>query len=579
MTEADEPTIVYLDVDDEITSAAARLRRTEAERVVFVLPYGSRLATSRINFRLLAREAASRGKHLEIVAADASARALAGTAGLAVHASVGAFEGREANPDGGAGSVGAAGSAGAAGVAEVAGAAMPPAAAPSGEQWPLAPVVPGRADDTTETRVLAVPRSAEPVPIVGRARPLVRPRVAIAIALILLLVVGGGGLAAFLYLPSATIVLHPATQPMGPLTLTVDARTDVASPDPTSLVVPAHQYTFDLSASQTFTTTGKKVTDTPATGSVTFQNLDPTSSRAIPAGSVVSTTSGIKFATVSPIRIDRAKLHGLTIVPSTGSVAVQAVVAGVAGNVAANTITVIPPGYDPTFLQVNNPQPTTGGTHTETPQVSQQDVNAALATLNQALVSDLGAKVAAGDGVPAGTTLLAETQAVGSTTPSVDPTTLVGQAVATFSLGLTATGTAIGVDTSPVQGLAAAQLATQVTPGWQLVDGSTTVAVGRPSVSGLAVTIPVTASATEIRVVDRDALLAQIKGLGLPAARAVLEGYGQVQISLWPDWVTVVPGDTGRISLTIDTSTTSPSPAPAGSGPEQSSPSPAPAGS
>ena len=84
--------LVYLDVDDEITSAAARIRSTEADRITLVLPYGSRLATSRINFRLLAREAAARGKQLDIVCADASARALAAAAGLPVHASVAAFE-------------------------------------------------------------------------------------------------------------------------------------------------------------------------------------------------------------------------------------------------------------------------------------------------------------------------------------------------------------------------------------------------------------------------------------------------------------------------------------------------------
>ena len=96
---ADEPArtpvlshLVYLDVDDEITSAAARIRATEAEQITLVLPYGSRLATSRINFRLLAREATERGKRLAIVCADGSARALAAAAGLPVHASVAAFE-------------------------------------------------------------------------------------------------------------------------------------------------------------------------------------------------------------------------------------------------------------------------------------------------------------------------------------------------------------------------------------------------------------------------------------------------------------------------------------------------------
>ena len=49
--------ILYLDTDDEITTAANRVREADATRIAIVLPYGSRVATSRINFRLLSREA------------------------------------------------------------------------------------------------------------------------------------------------------------------------------------------------------------------------------------------------------------------------------------------------------------------------------------------------------------------------------------------------------------------------------------------------------------------------------------------------------------------------------------------
>ncbi|MCJ7711969.1 MAG: hypothetical protein MUQ32_14200, partial [Chloroflexi bacterium] len=85
-------TIVYLDADDEITSAATRIRSAEATRVGLVLPFGSRVATSRINFRLLAREAQTNGKRLDIVAPETSARALAASAGLPVFASVAEYE-------------------------------------------------------------------------------------------------------------------------------------------------------------------------------------------------------------------------------------------------------------------------------------------------------------------------------------------------------------------------------------------------------------------------------------------------------------------------------------------------------
>src|SRR6478736_7285828 len=90
--------IIYLEVDDEITSAAARIRTAEADRLAVVLPYGSRVATSRINFRLLSRDALTHEKRLSIVAGDPATRALAASAGLPVFASVAEYEASEEGP-------------------------------------------------------------------------------------------------------------------------------------------------------------------------------------------------------------------------------------------------------------------------------------------------------------------------------------------------------------------------------------------------------------------------------------------------------------------------------------------------
>src|SRR4051794_3022025 len=84
--------IVYLDVDDEITSAAARIRTSPTPRIALVVPYGSRIATSRMNFRLLSREAIVSNRRLSIVSGDAASRALAASAGLPVFASIGEYE-------------------------------------------------------------------------------------------------------------------------------------------------------------------------------------------------------------------------------------------------------------------------------------------------------------------------------------------------------------------------------------------------------------------------------------------------------------------------------------------------------
>src|SRR5450432_2422323 len=114
--------VYYLDVDDEITSAAARIRASQDPRVGLVVPAGPRIAPPRINFRLLAREAVERNRALSIVSTDPAARALAASAGLPVYATVGDFEADQGDQIGGlaGGQLGAAGSvvAGGAGVAD-----------------------------------------------------------------------------------------------------------------------------------------------------------------------------------------------------------------------------------------------------------------------------------------------------------------------------------------------------------------------------------------------------------------------------------------------------------------------------
>ena len=70
--------------------------------------------------------------------------------------------------------------------------------------------------------------------------------------------------------------------------------------------------------------------------------------------------------------------------------------------------------------------------------------------------------------------------------------------------------------------------------------------------AGSVITFPVTVEALEVRLVDGDALLGRVRGLGLPQARTVLKAYGDVTITVWPDWVTTIPTLEGRATLTID---------------------------
>ncbi|HET7702230.1 MAG TPA: hypothetical protein VFK35_02445 [Candidatus Limnocylindrales bacterium] len=634
--------IVYLDVDDEITSAASRIRSAAGTRVALVVPYGSRIATSRMNFRLLSREAVVSNKRLSIVSGDAASRSLAASAGLPVFGSVGEYEEaarapRDTSGEGEAGApppaaaappaspdsaaAAAAASAGAlaasatvAATGPVAGSgdATPPAsdapsASPVGKgrksQRPKRPV----ADDATTVvptvtaTTLSPHPSAPPVqpppyrpPVRERERllderddgaaigrtPLIGGRVrtpilaAVAVAALALVVVAVAG---YLFLPSATVALTPRREPIGPIQLTISADPTATAVDPVAGVVPAVRLDVPVQAARTFPTTGKHVEASPARGTVTFSNYDFTSQNTIVSGSVVSTEGGIRFRTLATVTLPPATLIIPTVVPSRRSVAVEAVADGPEGNVPANTIRVVPRGENPEALRVNNPDPTEGGVKTETPEVSKAEVDKAVAAVQADLEAAFTAAIAAGGGAPPDTTLFPETAALGPATPEVDPATLVGQPVESFDIGLSATGTVIAVDPSPIESIAASRLDDRVEANHRLVEGSVDIAVGEGSVGEDGqITFEATARAMRVAIVDAVQLRTLVKGLTPAEAKTALAPFGDAVVTLWPDWVTTITGVDARLTVTVDEDGAA---VPSPSGSPRPSPSRTPAGS
>ena len=113
----------------------------------------------------------------------------------------------------------------------------------------------------------------------------------------------------------------------------------------------------------------------------------------------------------------------------------------------------------------------------------------------------------------------------GDPIPNVDPATLVGQEVETFTLGMSATGTVLAVDASPVEAIAEAQLTAAITPGYQLVEGSIRIEVGEGTVTEGLIDFPVTGSARQLRPLDAATLEREILGLSEADAVAALAPY------------------------------------------------------
>ncbi len=597
--------IIYLEVDDEITSAASRIRTSEASRLAVVLPYGSRVATSRINFRLLSRDALTHDKRLSIVSSDPATRALAASAGLPVFGSVAEYEAsvaglEEEEAQGGAATAAAAAATTGAPEPVAPVAAAPRAAAVEAAGTPidaaesdgtLGLVIPAAAvgaaassPSLTGETVRSPVSRAGPSPTAIPAEPAARqagPPAAgaggrslgrggirtpwIIGAAILGLAILVAGVGAYLLLPSARVVVTPRPEPVGPIQVTVVADPNATSPDPVAGVVPARVVSIPVAVDDTFPATGKRTELTKATGTVRFENRDPTSTNRIVAGSVVRTTSGIRFRTNATLTVPRAELVGLTIFPARASVKVTAVDGGPEGNVEAGTIEIVPIDENGLFLKVTNPEATTGGNRQEFTRVTQGDVDTAKAALNASLQAAFTEAMADPSLTAAGATVFPSTGILGPSTPTVPPESLVGQEVATFALGLSANGTVVTANTAPVSAIAETQLRAQVKPDHQLVPGSVRIDVGDPVVVGQTVSVPVTASAQQVAVLDPEALKKMILGKPVNEAKAILAPYGTSEISVSPDWAGSIPTFESRVDLTVSGAVQIETPAPSGS--------------
>jgi hypothetical protein len=255
---------------------------------------------------------------------------------------------------------------------------------------------------------------------------------------------------------------------------------------------------------------------------------------------------------------------------------VTAVKPGPESNVAANTIRKVPSGEDADVTRVNNPAPTDGGARNEFAQVSQAEVNAAVKALQTELAAQFRAAIDAGAGAPPNATVFPTTAVLGPTTAVPEPSSLVGQEVPTFTLGLSASGTVIAVDATPVRSIAEGRLLQRVGSDHRLVPGSTDIQVGAGVVGADGtVSFTATARARRVLIVDPDSLRSLVKGRSAADARAALMPYGDAKVDLWPAWVSTVTGFDARLTVTVVGAggTTGPGASPA------TSPSTAPAGS
>jgi hypothetical protein len=537
--------IYFLDIDDEITSAAARIRDSSDNRIALVLTGGSRVATSRINFRLLAREARSRNKRLAIITADTSVQSVARSAELPVYASVAEYERSEATLARGAD---------ASGHAET-GAALDELA------MTVAPRAPNRAGGASATKISVGRQAGNPFGGIRISRPLIAGAALLVVALI--------AAAGFFFYPSATIVVTLRQETLGPMTVSVSVDPNVVAANDQAVKVPGLTKAFPVTASDTFQATGQNVVDTAATGTATFTSINTIQSVPVIAGTRITTPGGLAFTTQATVSVPKATVSGSTITRGAADVAILAVTKGTAGNVAAGTITKLSSDLSVFGVAVNNRVPTTGGAHTVTAKVQQSDIDAAERSLLATLEANFQTALTEPAAVPSGSSLFPESAQLGVATCSPDPAGLLNQEMDSFQLDCQATGTATMADVSGIVAMAERRARASVRTGYSLVASSLTTKVGATVTDGSALSVPVTVEAVQVPNLDSGVLRNEVLGKSLDEARTILSKYGDVKISVSPDWASSLPSFDFRIDLQLVVPTLEPVASPSfGASPE-----------
>jgi len=537
---SDEPTLLYLEADDEITAVVRRVRDAAPGRVIIVAPGRSRATSSAVALRLLARE-----DREIVVVGDALTRSLAVEAGLASYANV--DDARRAAPGD-----------------------QPPAEEP--HQATIS-IVRGGSDDTPPALPLATPttsaagdgRDAEtrPVPVIRepptpavpterrapgprtRRRPGARPaRRASALGIgLLLAALAGVGVSGAALLPSAVIEITPAGVEVGPRTY--------------EITMDAERRSGTAEATATVTATGTYTTQTAASGTVVLYNWTffPV---AVPAGTFVAAGEQA-FATQADVVVPRGRLTGAgTILAGDVEVAVLAAAVGPAANVEAGTIdTVVNEAIDLRLggvpenpeRRVDNPAPTAGGVDATGPEITQADVDAAVAALRE----QLDAQVA--DALPG------EDPALLAVRPEPAEAVIDGldglsgtrdQATAEIA-GSLAWEVVVAERDLAITDAEAALLddPDAVPTDHVLVADSIRVSLGEPRLDGTALTVPAEVTATAVPAIDERAVRDRVAGLTGEEARAALADIGTTEVTFWPGWVGTVPALDWRVEVRV----------------------------
>ncbi len=531
---------LYLEIDEDITSAIDKMAKAAENEVAIVVPKRSTLLQSLVNLKLLKKSADDLGKRLVLVTSDKTAVHLAGRVGIPVAATLHA-DAHVPEPD----------------VEEPA-----EATEIAEEEAPAA----ARAKEKSKPEPTMVVKPIEDEPlehVIDREQPAavahgaktkkvpdfnaLQKRLVWAGLLVFIIILFFGF---NFFFAKAKVTLY-ANADQIPVALDFNVDPTAISSDFAASKLHGKLLSEDKSLTSTFSATGQKDVGTKASGTITVTNYcfnPPT----IPA-STAFTASGKVFRNTDPVDLPTANFVAGNCMATHKDVNVVADQNGDSYNLAPTTYTVDSyPSSGTVYVRGQGDQ-MSGGTSKIQTVVAQSDVDTAKQALldknHDAIKKELEGKADSTDRA------IAESFNVNVTNVSVSPA--VGDQADQATLTLAVTYAELTVSKADFDKLLETQEQKQVGAKNQIYDDGNQAAkiatIDQRTASG-AQSFHLTTTAYGGAKIDTVAIAKSLKGLRYGDAvdtAGKQPGVSRADVSLSPFWITKVPQRTGNIKISI----------------------------
>lgn len=554
--------VIYIDIDDEITTIIDKVRSAEQRIVALVLPKRATAFQSIVNMKLLKRSADESKKHLVLITSEAGILPLAGAVGLYVAKSL---QSRPEVPVVPGGHV-----APGADTEESVNMATEPALDKTRPVGDYAGAAAGggtlAADDESPIELdNSTPAAAAGGAAAGAAKKAGKKDKKLKIPdfnkFRTWMIIGGAALVSlifFLYLalavmPKAKILVKTDSSAIS-ANLDVTLSTSTEKVDEESAIIPARQVETIKSANTQVPATGEKDKGTKAGGEVTLslKNCDR-EEVVVPAGTGI-TSNGLTFitqqsATLNSVKVGNKCQNSVFTDFSTKSVDVIAQSAGEKFNVGSTSFTVA--GYSGVSADGG---PMAGGTTNIVKVVSQADIDGAKQKLSEqdaATVKDQLKKQLRSQG------LFAVEDTFIAANPEVNTTAKVGDEVANVTVTQKSTYTMYGAKEADLKKIIAFEVNKEIDESKQaIIDyGLSEATFKAQNQQGKSAMVTMQATAIAGSDLNLTEIKEKIAGKKSNDAKQIIGNYPgvtNVEVSYSPFWVSSIPKKASKITVTVE---------------------------